>query len=142
MTEAAFPNRTRRLSRSRALVAALLCLPLALGCAADERDGDADLQVRWSFEPSPPVVGTSGIRLDVSDVDWSPRNGAKVVLTGVRDGIELVVDTAVGEGAGRYVVPDFRFEVTGVWLLRARVETPDGRWVEVEREVEVVAGAN
>ena len=36
---------------------------------------------------------------------------------------------------------DFRFEVTGVWLLRARVETADGRWVEVEREVEVVAGA-
>ena len=101
LTEPASPNRTRRLRRPRALTAALLWLPLALGCAADQRDGDADLQVRWSFEPSPPVVGTSGIRLDVSDVDWSPRNGAKVVLTGLRDGIELVVDTAVGGGAGR-----------------------------------------
>ena len=70
-------------------------------CGGDARTGDADLQVKWSFEPSPPRVGTAQVRLEVADVDWTPRNGAMVVVTGLRDGVELVVDTARGEGAGR-----------------------------------------
>jgi hypothetical protein len=78
----------------------------------------------------------------VSDVDWTPRNGATVVVTGLRDGVELVVDTARGEGAGRYVAPAFRFEVSGDWVLRARVETADRRWAEVERAVTVEAGGS
>lgn len=126
------------LRRARLGWTAAVLVLAAAGCAGDKRDGDADLQVRWSFEPSPPRVGTAQVRVDVSDVDWSPRNGARVVLTGAREGINLVVDTARGEGAGRYVAPAFRFEVAGDWVLRARVETPDGRWVEVERPVTVV----
>jgi hypothetical protein len=124
-----------------ALTAAALC-GLLLGCGGDARTGDADLQVRWSIEPFPPQVGTAQVRLEVSDVDWTPRNGATVVLTGLRDGVELVVDTARGQGAGVYLVPEFRFEVSGDWVLRARVETPDRRWVEVERAVTVEAGGS
>lgn len=125
------------------LPARLLCallLPLAAGsCGGSTREGDPDLQIRWSFEPSPPVVGTAEVRLDVSEVDWTPRNGARVVLTGLRDGIELVVDTARGEGSGRYVAPAFRFEVAGDWILRARVELVDGRWAVEERRLNVEA---
>lgn len=132
------PSRCRFLRPSpRSWILTALTALVAGGCGGTARDGDADLQVRWSFEPSPPRVGTAEIRVDVSDVDWSPRNGARVFLTGVREGITLVVDTARGEGAGRYVAPAFRFEVAGDWVLRARVETPDGRWVEVERPVTV-----
>lgn len=119
------------------LLALLVLVPGA--CGGPARSGDADLQVRWSFEPSPPVVGTAEVRVDVSDVDWSPRNGARVVVTGSRDGITLVTDTARGQGAGRYVAPAFRFEVAGDWVLRARVDTPDGRWVEVAHPVRVEA---
>ena len=121
-----------------ALAAALLLS----ACAGDPRTGDADLQVRWSFEPSPPRVGTAQVRLEVSDVDWTPRNGATVVVTGLRDGVVLVVDTARGQGAGLYVAPAFRFEVSGDWVLRARVETADRRWAEVERAVTVEAGGS
>jgi hypothetical protein len=121
-------------------VAALAAALLLGACGEPPRTGDADLQVRWSFEPSPPRVGTAEVRLEVSDVDWTPRNGATVVVTGLRDGVELVVDTARGQGAGLYVAPAFRFEVAGEWVLRARVETTDRRRVEVERAVEVEAG--
>jgi hypothetical protein len=120
------------------VIAAVTCA-LLLGCGGEGRAGDADLQVRWSFDPSPPGVGTAQVRLDVSDVDWSPRNGATIVVTGLRDGVALVVDTARGQGAGRYLIPEFRFEVAGNWVLRAHVETTDRRWVEVERPVTVRA---
>lgn len=96
--------------------------------------------MRWSFVPDPPRVGVAEVAVEVSDVDWTPRNGATVVLTGLRDGVGLVVDTAVGQGAGRYVAPSFRFEVAGDWVVRARVETLERRWLEVERAVKVEAG--
>lgn len=118
---------------------ALAVLGAAGGCGDQARHGDADLQVRWRFEPSPPRVGRVEIRLDVSDVDWTPRNGARVVVTGLRDGIAMAVDTAVGRGAGSYVAGDFTFVVSGAWTLKARVEIPDGRWVEVEQALTVEA---
>ena len=128
----------------RGLPALLLCVVLpAVPSACGQggaRSGDADLQLRWTFEPDPPHVGTGEIRVDVADVAWKPRNGARVILTAIRDGVELAVDTARGEGAGRYVAPTFRFEVAGAWILRTRVETPEGRWTEEEYPVEVVAG--
>jgi hypothetical protein len=101
--------------------------------------GDAGLELRWTIAPDPPRVGTAEVRLDIADVAWRPRNGARVVLTGIRDGVALVVDTARGEGAGRYLAPNFRFEVAGEWTLRARVETPEGRWTQEDLQVEVVA---
>lgn len=125
---------------ARVAACALLAL-LAAACGqGGQRAGNADLQLRWTFDPNPPQVGTGQIRVDVSDVSWKPRNGARVILTGTRDGVELVVDTARGEGAGRYLAPAFRFEVAGQWILRARVETPEGSWTEEEYSVEVVAG--
>jgi hypothetical protein len=141
-TRSSSPARPRRRHLGWIVPAGLLVLAIG-GCAGEVREGDADLQVRWTFEPAEPTVGRSDIVLDVSDVDWSPRNGARVVITGSRDGVALTVDTARGQGAGRYVASGVRFEVAGDWLLRARVETTDGRWVEVERPLRVeVPGAD
>ncbi len=132
-----------RLPRLPAAVRGVLAAGLFLAaCAGDARTGDADLQVKWSFEPSPPRLGTAAVRLEVADVDWTPENGATVVVTGIRDGVELVVDTARGQGAGLYLSPEFRFEVAGSWVLRARVETTDRRWMETERPVTVEAGGS
>lgn len=120
-----------------ALAATLLLVPATAGCGGDVRTGDPSLQVRVTVDPPAPVVGTARVQVEVADADWSPRNGARVLLTGTRDGVTLAVDTAWGEGAGRYVAPAFRFEVTGDWVLTTRVEFPDGRWQEVERRVTV-----
>jgi hypothetical protein len=123
------------------LLLCVLSVPAWAACAGGNGPaGDADLQLRWTFDPNPPRVGVGEIRVDVADLAWKPRNGARVILTGIRDGVELVVDTALGEGAGRYLASDFRFEVAGDWIIRARVETPEGRWTEEEHAVEVVAG--
>lgn len=124
----------------RRCACALLAVLLSACGPGGQRTGTADLQLRWTLEPDPPQVGTGQVRVDVADVSWRPRNGARVILTSIRDGVELVVDTARGEGAGGYVAPAFRFEVAGQWIIRARVETPEGSWTEEERSVEVVAG--
>lgn len=126
--------------RGPATLLALLAAVTLARCGGENRTGDQDLQVRWSFAPDPPRMGVAEVAVEVSDVDWTPRNGATVVLTGLRNGVSLVVDTAVGQGAGRYVAPSFRFEVAGDWVLRVRVETLENRWVEVERAVAVEAG--
>lgn len=135
------PMPLARSCRRRLALPACLMLLVALGaCEQGHRSGTADIQLRWTLDPDPPRVGTGEVRLDVADVEWKPRNGARVIVTGIRDGVELVVDTARGEGAGRYLAPAFRFEVAGPWILRARVETSDGRWTEEEHAVDVVAG--
>jgi hypothetical protein len=109
-------------------------------CGGDRRTGDPDLQLRWVVEPSPPHVGSATVRVDVADVDWTPRNGALVVITGLRDSVRMAVDTAVGQGAGQYLAEGFPFVVAGDWVLRTRVETVDGRWTEVDHPVKVAAG--
>jgi hypothetical protein len=109
------------------------------GCLSDERRGDADLQIAVDISPSPPRVGAATVSVVVTDVDWKPRNGATVVVAGTRDSLQLVIDTARGQGAGRYDAADFGFEVAGEWLLKIRVETTDGRWVEVDHALTVTA---
>ena len=103
------------------------------------KDCDANLQIAVEVSPSPPRVGAATIAVVVTDVDWTPRNGATVIVTGMRDSLQLVLDTARGQGAGLYEAADFGFEVTGEWVLSVRVVTTDGRWVEVEHPVTVTA---
>jgi len=121
--------------------ALLLSTLLLVACAAEVRRGDPDLQVRVSTEPAPPTVGLADVQVELSEVDWTPRNGDRVILSGSRDGIVLAVDTARGQGAGSYRAEGFRFEVAGDWILTVRVETRDGRWVEVDHPVEVTTPA-
>jgi hypothetical protein len=127
--------------RLRPLPALLLFgLAASLGaCSSDERRGDADLQVGVEVSPSPPQVGAATVAVMVTEVDWTPRNGATVIVAGVRDSLQLVLDTARGQGAGRYETAGFTFEVTGEWVLSVRVETTDGRWVEVDHPITVSA---
>jgi len=118
------------------LLALAACL---FACAPQERRGDANLQVALEIEPSPAQVGAATLAVMVTGVDWTPRNGATVILTGMRDSLALVVDTARGQGAGRYESANFGFEVAGEWLVSVRVEMTDGRWVEVDHPVTVTA---
>lgn len=115
----------------------VLLTVLAAACGGDARRGDPDLQLRVSLEPDPPTLGTAAVEVGVTEVDWTPRNGDRVVVSASRDGIVLAQDTAVGQGAGVYRADGVRFEVAGPWLLRVRVETRDGRWVELDRPLEV-----
>lgn len=113
-------------------------LVLAGGCGnGDARTGDPDLQIRWSTDPETLQVGGNTFTVTVADVDWRPRNGARVIITGVRDSVELVVDTARGQGAGKYIAEGVRFPVAGDWILRIHVANADGRWTELERPVKV-----
>lgn len=133
----ALPPRHRRAGKVLALMLALGLALATAACGRDVRSGDRSLQVRVTVDPPAPLVGTAEVRVEVADADWAPRNGARVVITGIREAVTLAVDTAWGEGAGRYTAPAFRFEVTGDWVLVTRVELPDGRWQEVERKVTV-----
>ncbi len=127
---------------SLALLAVVAAVAVASCGGEERRTGDADLQVGLRFRPDPPRVGTAEVGVEVSEVDWTPHNGATVILTGLRDGVTLVVDTARGQGAGRYLAPAFRFEAGGDWVVRVRVETIQGRWVEVERALRVDVGSS
>lgn len=120
------------------LVPPTLLLALLAGCSGDTvRRGDADLQLRVTVDPEPATLGGTDVEVAVSDVDWRPRNGARVYLTGSREGVVLVRDTAVGQGAGLYLAESVPFPVAGAWLLTVRVETPGGRWTELERTLAV-----
>lgn len=131
------PNlRFRRIVRLFVVLALAAFLPT---CTSVERRGDANLQVALEIEPSPPQVGPATLSVVVTGVDWTPRNGAMVILTGLRDSLALLTDTARGQGAGRYESTSFGFEVAGEWLVSVRVETTDGRWVEVDHPVTVTA---
>lgn len=139
-TPASMP--TRPILRSLRSVRPLGVLALAAflpTCTSVERRGDANLQVALEIEPSPPQVGPATLSVVVTGVDWTPRNGAMVILTGLRDSLALLTDTARGQGAGRYESTSFGFEVAGEWLVNVRVETTDGRWVEVDHPVTVTA---
>ena len=118
-----------------------LALLLALSACGSDRRGDPDLQVALSVEPDPPRVGTAAVQVRVAEVDWSPRNGDRVILRGVRDSIVLTQDTAVGQGAGLYRAEALPFPVAGSWILTVRVEARDGRWVEVDETLRVEAEA-
>jgi hypothetical protein len=120
-----------------ALAAVLALLPLAAGCDRDARRGDAELDVRVRVTPDPPTLEAAGVEVAVAELDWSPRNGDRVVILGRREGVLLLQDTARGRGAGRYRAHHLDFPVAGEWVLTVRVETRDDRWVEVDRRVEV-----
>jgi hypothetical protein len=119
------------------LTALLALLPLVAGCGPDARRGDRELEVRVRVTPDPPTLETAGVEVAVAELDWSPRNGDRVVILGRREGVLLLQDTARGRGAGRYRAEKLDFPVAGEWLLTVRVETRDDRWVEVDRRVEV-----
>jgi hypothetical protein len=129
------PHRSRPL---RGLLAFILAGSL-FACSSDERRGDTDLQIALDISPSPARVGPATVGVVVTDVDWTPRNGATVIISGTRDSLQLVLDTARGQGAGRYEAADFGFEVAGAWVLKVRVETTEGRWTEMDRPVTVTA---
>ncbi len=131
---------TRPHPRSLRTVRTFVVLALAAflsACTSVDRRGDANLQVALEIEPSPPQVGPATLSVVVTGVDWTPRNGAMVILTGVRDSLALLTDTARGQGAGRYESTSFGFEVAGEWLVSVRVETTDGRWVELDHPITV-----
>jgi hypothetical protein len=120
---------------AKALFAAVA---LTAACTGEGHRGNAGLQIRMDLEPAAPSVGPVRITVHVSDQTWTPRNGLRVTVRGARTDAATVTETAVGEGAGRYVAGEFSFSGAGEWTLTARAELPDGRWTERDRVVAVL----
>ena len=128
-----------RFAKKPRLAAALFtAVTLTAACSGEGHRGSAGLQIRMDLEPAMPSVGSVRITVHISDQTWTPRNGLRVTVRGVRTDAATVTETAVGEGAGRYVAREFSLSGAGEWVLTARAELPDGRWTERDRTIAVL----
>jgi hypothetical protein len=137
-SEEAMPALARFVRQSGLSTTLFAAAVLTASCSGEEHRGSAGLQIRVSVEPGTPSVGSARITVHVSDQAWTPRNGLRVTVTSIRADAATVTETAVGEGAGRYVAGEFPFSAAGEWVLTARAELPDGRWTERDRVVAVL----
>ena len=110
------------------------------GCRGDFDPGDPGLVMELGISPTPPTMGTTRLIVTLRDTLGIPVEGARVVVEGTMThaGMMPVLDTASAEGPGRYVIPGFRFTMSGDWILTLRATLPDGRWTELQRRTGVV----
>jgi hypothetical protein len=137
-SEEAMPALAHFVQQSGLATTLLAAVLLTASCAGEEHRGSAGLQIRVSVEPDSPSVGSARIIVHVFDHAWTPRNGLHVTVRGVHTDAPTVTETAVGEGAGRYVAEQVPFSRAGEWMLTARAELPDGRWTERDRVIAVL----
>ncbi len=128
-----------RRALDRIVLPCLLILAVA-GCRGESPADDLPVQVQLSVAPTPPIVGPNRLVLDITDVDGSPLDVAGVRIEGTMThaGMVPVFDTAMPQGDGRWVVPDFDFTMGGEWILFVRVKLPDGREATRRHELNVV----
>lgn len=119
----------------RALVVLLLA---SAACGADPHRGDGRLQIAWELEDRTPPPGPVRVVVQVTEMDWTPRNGLRVTVRARSPDGEVTSWPAPGEGAGRYVAEGVALAEPGPWTVTARAERPDGRWTE--RDVTVTVG--
>ncbi len=119
----------------------VLLLLLAAGCRGDAVDEAPDHEVRISVAPTPPIVGSARVVVQLSDGEGLAVENAQVTLIGdmAHPGMTPVEEDLEQEGGGRYATSDFDFTMGGDWVLSARIQLPDGRRVERSRSVEVVS---
>lgn len=124
---------------TRQLAGAAVLIAILSGCGGPVTRGPADLEMRLIVEPDPPIVGGAQLRIDVTDLKWTPVNGVSVSVTGIRmdERGEPFQAAAVARGAGQYIVPRFEFEASGAWTLTIRADIAGGDWLEIDHVVTV-----
>jgi len=119
---------------------ALLALLLLGGCREAAPPGDSGLILELAISPTPPGVGPARLILSLRDTLGNPVEDADVRVEGNMNhaGMVPVTGTALRQGPGRYVLPDFRFTMAGTWILTATARLPDGREARTQRNTNVV----
>jgi hypothetical protein len=129
-------------SRSKewgSLLALLVLLPLG-GCREAEPPGDPGMILELAISPTPPAVGPARLIISLRDTLGNPLDGADVQVEGNMNhaGMVPVTGTALVQGPGLYVLPDFRFTMAGGWILTVTARLPDGREASTRRTTNVV----
>jgi hypothetical protein len=121
------------------LLALLVLLPIC-GCREAEPPGDPGLILELGISPTPPAVGPARLIISLRDTLGNPVDGADVRVEGNMShaGMVPVTGTAMVQGPGLYVLPDFRFTMAGGWMLTVTARLPDGREASTRRNTNVV----
>jgi hypothetical protein len=108
------------------------------------REASNAVDVAWTLDPSPPVVGTPiVVRLSLRDADRKPILGARLRLEGLMShpGMAPVTTAVVERGNGDYEAP-LQFTMGGDWILRVTGQLADGGAVEKQIEINGVRPAS
>jgi hypothetical protein len=120
------------------LMLLVLFLGLALtGCRSSSQAPDVDMTLE--MEPTPLVVGPSGLLITLSDSNGSPLDGATVKAEASmpdREGMNpLKVSLRSGEN-GEYEAP-FSWTMEGKWVMDVTATLPDGGQITHSFDVSV-----
>ena len=86
-------------------------------------------QVTLRVSPTPPLIGPTRLIIDVADVGGGALRNAEVSVEGLPEETtnrRATMGMAMEEGAGRYVVPGFRFERWRPWTIAVTVTDSTG----------------
>ena len=112
--------------------ACLLGLYLLSGCrpAGEPKE---DIALEWTVAPSPPVIGTATVSLELKETTGQPVEGAEVRLEGnmTHPGMTPVFATAREVGPGRYQAP-LELSMGGDWIVLVDARLRDGRTLQRE----------
>ena len=110
------------------------------GCRGDLPEADPNLVMEVRFSPTPPAVGPARLIILLQDTLGVPLEGAEIRVEGNMNhaGMVPVLGSGMDQGAGTYVVSDFRFTMAGAWVLTLTARLPDGRQTEIRAETGVV----
>lgn len=147
-------QRQRLTARARAVV--VLVCGLAAGCSGracghgfelhwnSDRDPSDTVNVAWTIDPSPPVVGMPIVaRLTLRDREQKPVIGARLRLEGLMShpGMAPVVAEVVERGDGTYEAP-LQFTMAGDWILLVTGQLADGSQLKKQIEIAGVRPAS
>ena len=148
-------QRQRLTARAARAVIVLVC-SLAAGCTGracgygfdvhSDRGPDPDnaINIAWTLEPSPPIVGTPVVaRITLRDRDQKPVIGARLRLEGLMShpGMAPVVAEVVERGDGAYDAP-LQFTMAGDWILLVTGQLADGSQLKKQIEIAGVRPAS
>lgn len=103
---------------NRALLVLLLGGVLILGCRPETAGTDVDAQVTIEFDPSPPAVGTAGLKITLTDPAGQPVQLGTLEVEGNMNhaGMRPVFTRLQEAEPGRYA-GTLEFTMGGDWFL-------------------------
>lgn len=128
------------MSRSKYLSLLILIVLFTTACTRQSATGSlaTNINIKLSFEPDPPVVGNSMIRLEVRDESGQPIEDLDIQIKGdmTHAGMAPVFGASLYEGEGVYSIP-FEWTMAGDWVLQVAADLPDGTLLNRSFEVQV-----